>query len=142
MKELQELVGKKVKAIGMTEDHLRFSTDKGDFTFGVEGDCCSHSYFYDFVGIQKLLNNGPIKAVEEIPMEDDGRRMLENDSVSCYGFRFITEDPLFGDVSSVMSFRNDSNGYYGGELVKSKFTEYIPMISNSEWGEKKDHIYV
>jgi hypothetical protein len=141
-KAMQELVGKKVKGIGMTEDYLRFITDDGNFTFEVSGDCCSHSFFYDFIGVKKLLENGPIKLIEDVDKEDDGKRKLGNDSISCYGVRFVTEDPKFGEVSSVMSFRNDSNGYYGGSLEKSNFDKDIPAINISYYSEIPEHLYV
>jgi hypothetical protein len=40
------------------------------------------------------------------------------DVVAAYGFEIVTTDPKFGDVTSVFSFRNDSNGYYGGNLYQ------------------------
>ena len=37
--------------------------------------------------------------------------------VRVYGYRIASDHPTWGEVTAVMSFRNDSNGYYGGELV-------------------------
>ncbi len=124
---MNDLVGKKIEHIFMNSDSLRFNTDQGDFTYGVEGDCCSGSYFYDFTGVNKLLGY-IVKSIEEIDIEDNGQDHEGHESLSFYGYRFITEDPEFGEVSSVMSFRNDSNGYYGGWLDKVSNREVAPEI--------------
>lgn len=115
--EIQKLVGRSVKGIYMSHEFLKFSTDRGDLAFSVYGDCCSQSYFYDFIGVRRLLDNGPIVAAETLNLGDpDDEDSRAGEVVIAYGFRFVTEDPTFGEVSSVMSFRNDSNGYYGGEM--------------------------
>lgn len=115
MTPFEKLVGKKINRILMSQDYLRFETDKGDFSFSVFGDCCSHSYFYDFYGVQKLLDNGPVKQVEAVDLTPgDFNTDSRDDYIQCYGFSFTTESPEFGDVTSVFSFRNSSNGYYGG----------------------------
>lgn len=88
------------------------------------GDCCSHSYFYDFIGVDKLLNNGPVVSAREVELkESDPRGVVpeheheyEYESIKVYGYEIVTEDPNFGPVTTVFSFRNSSNGYYGGEL--------------------------
>ena len=111
--KLQPLVGAKVTAISMTEDKLIFETDKGVFDYEVYGDCCSWSYFYDFVGAEKLLTNGPITGIKEVELESFEQGY---DYVQCYGYQLFSEHPVWGEQTSVFSFRNDSNGYYGGEL--------------------------
>jgi len=129
--EFKNIIGRKIKRIFMDENNLVFETDNGKFAYWVDGDCCSHSYFHDFVGVKKLLENGPIRSVEAIHLEvgkneikDDG-----DDCIECYGYRFTTENPQFGEQSSVMSFRNSSNGYYGGSLEESETTpDNVPEI--------------
>lgn len=122
------LIGATVTAILVSEERLTFQTDKGLLTYVVEGDCCSSSYFHDFYGVKNLLENGPITAAEAVelspgdvgyhaPTWDPAANPREwQDEVQVYGFRLTTTHPKFGDVSSVFSFRNDSNGYYGGSL--------------------------
>lgn len=113
---LGTMVGRSVQRIWMTEEYLVFRMNDGqDVAFTVYGDCCSHSYLWDFLGVRNLLDNGPIIQVAEIVMPE----VPESEELGCtrwYGYRFTTEHPLFGEVSSVLSFRNDSNGYYGGEM--------------------------
>lgn len=121
------IVGKTILAMHWDEDRLVFDTTDGLVGFYVDGDCCSSSYFYDFYGVRNLLDNGPVTAFEEVTLspgdpgykastwEDNGRE-IGYDHIQVYGYRFTTVHPLFGEVSSVLSFRNSSNGYYGGEM--------------------------
>lgn len=115
---LAVLVGRTIAEIRMDETALIFTDTEGQvFGFGVEGGCCSYSYFHDFHHPDRLLYGNPITAVEEIPLDDD-----ETDDtaacVACYGFRFTVEDYFLGPISAVFSFRNASNGYYGGWLTR------------------------
>lgn len=118
------LVGKTVKEIYMNEDELTFVTDEGNVYLNVDGDCCSHSYLFDFYGVKRLLGN-KIVDFEQIDLSegDVGYRKEtwefetdEYNEILVYGYRITTIDTLFGEVSSVFSFRNSSNGYYGGSL--------------------------
>ena len=133
LKGLNQLIGTKVKKVFMSSQFLRFVTDKGNFTFTVEGDCCSSSYFHDFVGLDHLRNNGPITKIEEIALDVDDKNKDEYDVIQAYGFRFTTIHPTFGEVSSVMSFRNSSNGYYGGWLEGTEDREVQPELKEDSF---------
>lgn len=115
--KLEELIGRRIRRVHISDDYLRFVTDQGDLAFTVEGDCCSTSYFYDFIGLDKLLK-GPVLEVAAVPLsEGDPRGDVPNDDyevIECYGYKIVTDDPAFGPVTTVFSFRNSSNGYYGG----------------------------
>lgn len=124
----KELLGKKINKIFINGEYLKFETDKGDVYFQVEGDCCSHSYFYDFEGVERLLNNGEVKSFEEIP-DMPQPKQPEYDAIAAYGYRITTEDKKFGEVSSVLSFRNESNGYYGGSM---ELTDSIPATEEMQ----------
>ena len=63
---MKKLIGRNVKKIFMNDENLYFETDKGFLHYTVEGDCCSYSYFHDFIGVKKLLNNGPVISIDEI----------------------------------------------------------------------------
>lgn len=142
------IVGKTVLAMWMDEDRLIFETNHGPVGFYVDGDCCSHSYFHDFYGVRNLLDNGPVIAFEEVNLgpgdpgykastwEDNGKE-IQYDHIQVYGYRFTTNHPLFGDVSSVLSFRNSSNGYYGGDmnvLSNPVVTDKMPKITEDVTG--------
>lgn len=109
---LEELVGANIEKVGMDDSFLKFWTDKGEFLYMVEGDCCSWSYFHDFVGVGKLIDNGPVLSTREVSVECDDDGYLQ-----AYGFEIVTEHPLWGEQTSVVSFRNESNGYYGGWMT-------------------------
>lgn len=135
---VENLVGKKVKRIFMNEDYLKFETDQGNVVFEVEGDCCSQSVFYDFYGVKKLLNNGKIISAKEIELvssdiktvnaEEQDKKSYQ-ESISVYGYELVTLDEKLGlEVTSVFSFRNYSNGCYGGTMSIADDGEVMPEI--------------
>lgn len=136
--KLENLVGKKVVRVFMNENNLRFDTDGGVFCFSVDGDCCSLSYFYDFYGVKNLFENGKIIAIKEVELKPSdtaqGKYGEEDkkgsDSISVYGFQITTESKDLGERTSVFSFRNYSNGYYGGSLEDCSEIEVSPEIKD------------
>lgn len=126
------IVGKTITGILFSEEYLTFETTEGDICLTVEGDCCSNSYFFDFYGVINLIGSKVIRfePVELAPGDVGYREETYDVSkvqddwvgnyVQVYGYRFITEHPLFGEVTSVVSFRNESNGYYGGWMILVK----------------------
>lgn len=127
----KSLIGKTVEKIYMNEEYLTFVTDDGNVSFTVDADCCSYSYFFDFYGVANLLGK-KVTAFESVDLGpgDPGYRketfgdgdgyVPGGECIQVYGFRITTEHPLFGDVTAIFSFRNDSNGYYGGWLETAK----------------------
>lgn len=122
---MKELIGRKINAIYLNETYLKFDTDKGILVYTVYGDCCSLSVFYDFYGVKTLLKNKLVTNVKKVELhptdivkEDYGEKdKKHSDSlIQFYGFQITTESPEFGEQTSVVSFRNYSNGYYGGTL--------------------------
>lgn len=134
--EMDGLIGKIIEKIFISDTYICFVTNKGILNFDVYGDCCSTSYFSEFVGVENLLKGTEVKSVEEIPEKDcDG---FYDEFGILYGFRIVTEDQ-YGERSAVISFRNDSNGYYGGCLRKSSDDLPIPIESEeikSDWAWK------
>ncbi len=134
------LIGAIVKEIYISEEYLYFVTSKGDFCYLADGDCCSRSYLYDFIGVRHLLDNGEIRLVDYIPKEFVTPPTFEEiesaDYLQVYGYRIVTIHPKFGEVSSLFSFRNNSNGYYGGqiEISNRKLSELNNMQRiTSDW---------
>lgn len=106
-----------IKEIWADEYNLCFITNDKVLNYTVEGDCCSRSFFHDFIGVKKLLDGNPIISAKEIydsPVEPTQEELDYADVLQCYGVELVTDSPDFGEVTSVFSFRNDSNGYYGG----------------------------
>ncbi len=138
-KMLERLIGTKVKRIFLNENNLKFETDKGNFNFRVSGDCCSTSVFYDFFGVKKLLAGNQIVSVKGVDLHptdietvngEEKDKKSYQESISVYGYQIFTNDPLLGEVTSVFSFRNYSNGYYGGSLEIDEDKEVSPEIFN------------
>lgn len=124
--DLKDLVGRRVSAVHMNTEVLAFETDKGQVVYGVEGDCCSHSYFHDIVGVRKLLDNGPVASTKEINMADP-EPDNDDEYVKVYGYEIVTEHPQWGEQTTVVSFRNYSNGYYGGWLTGGAVNEPLSL---------------
>ena len=109
------LVGKTIKSFTLAEDgdHITFHCDEGDITLGTEGDCCSQTWI-ESIDTPKNLK-GKVLSAEEIEVPDlgnvDGKRHTGVDQVSYYGLKVVTSKG-----HSVIDYRNDSNGYYGGNL--------------------------
>ena len=133
---IEKFKGVKVKAVYADEDNLSIALDNGKtVNFEVEGDCCSNSYFYEVVGAEKLIGK-EITSIEEIDglcgdVPND-QRFEGEDCVQAYGIRFsagpsMTEIKPGVEVetsnSMIVTFRNDSNGYYGGSMRQG---EYVP----------------
>ncbi|MFE7717545.1 hypothetical protein ACFU44_00715 [Nocardia rhizosphaerihabitans] len=130
------LIGRKVTAVRMNDDVLIFETDQGPVGFRVWGDCCSHSYFHDFYGLDKLRENGPVIEFNEISLPDPEPTREYDDCVQAYGYEIVTEHKMFGPQTSVFSFRNSSNGYYGGEMEEfpdwqdiTRLVEETPLLA-------------
>lgn len=125
-KGIKRLIGKKINQIFMSEEYLQFETYGGSICFTVYGDCCSRSYFYDFIGADKIINKKVVEvkcvAIDikdtDIKSSRNGMRdkIEEDDDIEVYGYQVVVEDPEFGELTAVFSFRNASNGYYGGEI--------------------------
>lgn len=130
----EQLIGKTVLKIAMDKDYLVFYTDAGPVAFTVSEACCSTSVFYDFYGVKNLLQNGPITNVEKVDLHPDLTKDVNEPNNSegetkVYGYRITTEDHmLYGDVTSVFSFRNYSNGYYGGSLESIELESIPPGL--------------
>lgn len=131
----EALIGASVEAIYISEDRLVFDTDRGPVGYRVHGDCCSESYFYDFYGVAALIAGGPVTACEAVDLApgDPGYRPETwekgvgvltpcAEEIEVYGYRLTVEHRYFGDVSAVLSFRNSSNGYYGGWMSRTDDT--------------------
>lgn len=119
---LKPLIGTTVQQVFWSSDEITFVTDQGIATFEVEGDCCSHSYFHDLIGLDHLLA-GPVTSVEDVELGEADLTCHcceHGDCVRVYGYRIFTMHPKWGEMTCVFSFRNDSNGYYGGTMSRGE----------------------
>lgn len=128
--ELKDLVGRKITRVYVNQEYLKFDTDGPSYTYSVDGDCCSHSYFYDFYGVANLLENGKITEIKGVELHPTDL-MIEDtsDDIKVYGYQITTESERgYGPVTAVFSFRNSSNGYYGGDISSCENRDDIPEL--------------
>jgi hypothetical protein len=115
-KDFELCVGKEIVKhslnAGGTELVLHFA-DGSQAVLVPEGDCCSSSWIESIDDEHAL--HGKVAKIEEIDMPDRGNVGTEKhpgvEEVKYYGLRITTDKGR-----SVIDYRNDSNGYYGGWL--------------------------
>jgi hypothetical protein len=128
MSKQADMVGCTINSIHRGDDYLYFTTDKGVFKFVVDADCCSHTWINDLTGVPNVLGK-QVTAVEDIecasPIESD------DELIRFYAKEFRTT----GGVLTV-SYRNSSNGYYGGSLDGPYMAETVPpgfAVVTEDW---------
>lgn len=107
------LVGKTITAVQLTSDKkaIRFILDSGvDIIAQADGDCCSSSWI-EHVSLPARGFPATVLAVNDLDMPDLGSPN-EYSVIRYYGCEIKTDK---GDM--VIDYRNESNGYYGGNLV-------------------------
>ena len=117
-------IGKVVERVEMSDngEHVSFwFKDGSSKLLGVDADCCSHTWI-EHLDIPKDVDGATIVSVDEpeMPAHDghvchdpvDYHRPCGHDELAVYHTRFRTDR---GDI--VLEYRNDSNGYYGGNLT-------------------------
>lgn len=81
--------------------------------FEVEGDCCSQSWIEHLEMPNDIVGQCITEIFEEAGDTKPGEDLSQFDVLAVYQTHFRT--PV-GDI--VLEYRNDSNGYYGGYLVR------------------------
>jgi hypothetical protein len=126
------LLDKIVTAIHLASDKkaIRFDVaNEEPLIAKTDGDCCSHSWIEHVENADAIIGT-PILSVEDLPLEsedsDDGRIMH-------YGLKITT-----AKGTCVLDYRNESNGYYGGNLSWPNDCYlyggvYGQNISNEDW---------
>lgn len=113
------VLGRVLKNIAVAQDRQRvvfsFDDNHGDVSYIAEGECCSQSWI-EHIEQPPDVSGATIMYVRELAKENlpNGTQGYAGagDSVTKYQTVFRTDR---GDV--VLEYRNDSNGYYGGELL-------------------------
>jgi len=107
----EEIFGETLEGIYFSEDgsYMKIQTDKNVYCFDTEGDCCSHTYYHEVIGVPE----GNVLEVEsadaDLPVLPDDDPDKDDECVQQYGINIKTTK---GVVTIV--YRNSSNGYYGG----------------------------
>ena len=128
------LIGKKVVAVHLAEDKkaIKFDVEGGEpIVARADGDCCSQSWIEYVETPENLL--GTVVAVEDVDMPDKGSPD-EYEVIAYYGCKIATEKG-----SCLLDYRNESNGYYGGNLSWLGKASYFyggvygQNVSKEEW---------
>ena len=131
MTNLHILEGTTIKSLWLSDDktYMKVCTDKGDYCFIAEGDCCSSSWIEHFENVAMLFDNkiDEIQDITSFVDEED----ITDECVQVYGIKFI----VLGRGTAILEFRNGSNGYYGGwiEMVDEedcKGEEFKPITED------------
>ena len=107
------LVGKTIKELKIADDKLAllFDCDDGDHVVRVDGDCCSNTWV-EGVELPALGFPATVTEVNDLNMPDDGSEQAQSGELAFYGCQIKTDK---GEI--VIDYRNESNGYYGGNIV-------------------------
>lgn len=107
------LIGKIVSALFMSEGGgaLRFDLDDGtSVVVRADGDCCSHTWIENVQGVEQLIGS-KVVAVEDVgKVREEGRQ--DDEVILFYGCKITSEKGF-----ALIDYRNESNGYYGGNLA-------------------------
>lgn len=113
------LVGKTVAKLEVNAEKkvIRFTLSDGSVLFAsAVGDCCSQSWFENLEGEEALIGNPVISVVDrKMPEAEDKTDGPEYGNLTqFYGWTLETSRGRFD-----IEMRNESNGYYGGNVIVS-----------------------
>lgn len=106
------LIGKIISEIKIAADKqaILFVTNQGEIIANVDGDCCSVTWI-EHIELPAMGFPAKVYYAENLNMPDLGSPN-EYDVITYYGFKITTDKGVI-----VIDYRNESNGYYGGDLV-------------------------
>jgi hypothetical protein len=114
MGKTNPLIGKTVTALHVAEDRqaLKFTLSDGELVVQTDADCCSYTWI-EHVELPALGFPAVVVAVEDLDMPGGAASTFhaDPDYLRFYGCKITTDR---GEI--VIDYRNDSNGYYGGDL--------------------------
>ena len=126
--DFKNMLGKKIESVVLSKDKetIVFSFQDGSRrAFGVEGECCSTSWIEHLEMPDKIRGSVilDVKEGDGVPWDNHECKRKKgstygnecgHDSLSVYNTTFKTDK---GEI--VLEYRNDSNGYYGGNLYEA-----------------------
>ncbi len=141
------LIGKTITGLNIAEDKtaLLFNTNEGDVKVlcgakccSFTNDCCSFTWV-EHIEMPALGLPALVIEADNLDMPNLGD-MPGRDVVEYYGFKITTDK---GEI--IIDYRNDSNGYYGGNLSWPNDDYFYggvfsQNVSNEEWKAVIDDI--
>ena len=109
---MSTLPGKTITRVELAEDHkaIKFVLQDGESVVAkTDGDCCSNSWI-EHVSLPAGGFPATVLSEEEVEMPNVPDNPY-GDVTRRYGFKLVTDKGYFE-----LEFRNESNGYYGGNL--------------------------
>lgn len=127
------LIGKTIAALELTTNRkaLRFTlADGATVVAQCDGDCCSDTWV-EHISLPARGFPALVLEAADVDMPDLGN-MPGREVVAYYGFKLLTDK---GEL--LVDYRNDSNGYYGGNLSWPGEYHYGGVygqnVANDEW---------
>jgi len=113
---MNDLLGKTIRKIYLNDDETRLFVfhDQGLAAYECYAECCSHTWIADIVGVSSLIGHTVLEA-EEVDVDVEDRDDICPDCDLFFGIKLKTTG---GYVDIV--YRNSSNGYYGGSLLRDE----------------------
>lgn len=108
------LVGKTITAVHLADDKkaIRFDVDGGEpIVAKTDGDCCSSTWIENVENPGAIIGS-PVLSADDIAMPSRELKRDDYEVVAFYGFKIAT-----AKGECVIDYRNESNGYYGGNLA-------------------------
>jgi hypothetical protein len=130
-KGAEQLVGKTLTKVELAADKMaiRFTVDGETVVAKCDADCCSHTWI-ESVEMPAGGLPATILGIGELTLPQDQER--DGELIQFYGLKLVTDK---GDF--VLDYRNESNGYYGGDLTWPGERHYGGVHgqndSNEEW---------
>ena len=119
MSTFEKLVGKTITELWISSDkeNIVFVDSEGkEHGFYAYGDCCSNSWIEHMTGLDCLLGHHKVLSAED--MDIDSFNDSDSEHIQVYGITLTTERGHF-----LFEFRNSSNGYYGGYMEESPYSQ-------------------
>ena len=110
---MSTLPGKTITRVKLAEDRkaIKFVLqDGGSVVAKTDGECCSNSWI-EHVSLPAGGFPATVLSEEEVDMPNVPNDNPYGDVTRRYGFKLVTDKGYFE-----LEFRNESNGYYGGNL--------------------------
>lgn len=131
--QLEDMIGYTIKVCQMdtAKEYIRFITnDDHIFLYEVYGDCCSSTWIEHITGIDFLLQG----KISKIDNKNIGQKWLEknmhnDDNENLYRQYYMTTIYTHRGQCDI-EYRNDSNGFYGGDLESKNISYYSHLVFN------------
>ena len=119
------VAGKAYSRIMVSDYQMALQHESGWILLDTEAECCSDTWFAEVIKAKDIMGK-TIKQVEELRLhecevKDDGRGSQDVDLI--YGYKLRAEDGSF----CLITFRNSSNGYYGGSVSARERSLFSPL---------------